>query len=149
MNQSELYQQLILDHNRKPRNFKKIDPCTHKAEGYNPLCGDHLWLYLSINEQSIIKDIGFTGHSCAICKSSTSVMTEVIKGKTCLQVSQLFETLQNFFKGELKESEIKNIPKKCTIFSSVSKYPTRIKCVSLGWHTLNNALKDSGTASTE
>ncbi len=137
----ELYQQVILDHNQNPKNFKKIEPATHFAEGYNPLCGDRIDIYLKVENGKIV-DIGFQGSGCAISKASASVMTSEVKGKTVEEARELFEKFHKLITGELNEEE-DNFEKlgKIAVFSGVKQFPTRVKCAALAWHTLLAALK--------
>jgi nitrogen fixation protein NifU and related proteins len=148
MSQIQLYQQLILHHNKSPKNFRKLDPCSHHAEGYNPLCGDHFSVYLNIDNNSIIKEITFHGSGCAISKSSASIMTEIIKGTTTTQAKKIFAVAQGMFTGKSSKDESLTL-KKLEIFSNISRYPTRIKCASLAWHAMLNAAEQTGTATTE
>ena len=143
---SDIYQQMILEHNKKPRNFRKIDPSTHKAEGYNPLCGDHFWVYLAVDGGEVIKDISFEGSGCAISKASASIMTTELRGKSLKDASEIFE---NFHKLLLGKSEGTLSLGKLQVFSGIWKYPSRVKCASLPWHTVKNAITNSGTAKTE
>jgi nitrogen fixation NifU-like protein len=137
---SQLYQEVILDHNKSPRNFYKIENPTNFAEGYNPLCGDHIYVYLKI-ENNIIKEISFQGNGCAISKSSASLMTTILKGKTVSEAKDLFEKFHKIITSDpLKDIEIEE-PSKLKIFAGVREFPTRIKCASLAWHTMFNALE--------
>ena len=145
----ELYQQTILEHNRNPRNFNKIEGATHVAEGYNPLCGDHLWVYVKVSPNGIIEEAAFEGSGCAISKASASMMTVSLKGKTINEANILFEEFHQLVKGELKPDEQANHLEKLTVFSGIWQYPARVKCASLGWHTMHGALEKSKTVSTE
>jgi len=145
----ELYQQTILEHNRNPRNFKKIDGATHVAEGYNPLCGDHLWVYVKVNPNGIIAEAAFEGSGCAISKASASMMTVSLKGKSVEEANVLFEEFHQLVKGELKPDVQANHLEKLTVFSGIWQYPARVKCASLGWHTMHGALEKAKTVSTE
>jgi len=136
----ELYQQVILDHNQNPKNFKKIEPATHFAEGYNPLCGDRIDLYLKVEDGKIV-DIGFQGSGCAISKASASVMTSEVKGKTVEEARELFEKFHKLITGEMGEEGIFEKVGKLAVFSGVKQFPTRVKCAALAWHTLLAALK--------
>jgi nitrogen fixation NifU-like protein len=145
----ELYQQVILDHYKSPKNFGKIAHANHTAEGYNPLCGDRINLYLQV-EDGVIKDVGFQGAGCAISKASASVMTTVLKGKSTAEVEELFKKFH-----QLITSEPDFVPDtaelgKLAIFAGVREFPLRVKCASLAWHTLISALKDENkVVSTE
>ena len=145
----ELYQQTILEHNRNPRNFKKLDGATHKAEGYNPLCGDHLWIYLKINARHIIEEAAFEGSGCAISKASASMMTAALKGKTLEEAKVLFNQFHNLVIGELKPDLQENCLGKLTVFSGIWQYPSRVKCASLSWHAMNGAIDMTKAVSTE
>ena len=139
----ELYQQLVLDHNKKPRNFRKLDDANRKAEGFNPLCGDHIYLYAKV-EEGVIQDIGFQGSGCAISRSSASLMTESIKGKTEAEAQELFAKFHTMVTGGFGPSEPPAGLGKLAIFSGVREFPTRIKCASLAWHALKAALESKG-----
>jgi len=146
----ELYQQTILEHNRNPRNFKKLEGATHAAEGYNPLCGDHLWVYMKVNARGIIEDAAFEGSGCAISKASASMMTATLKGKSIDEANLLFKEFHQLVIGELKPDEQPdNHLGKLTVFSGIWQYPSRVKCASLGWHTMHGALEKAKTVSTE
>jgi len=146
---SELYQQVILDHNKKPRNYKKIEPADREQEGYNPLCGDQITLYLKMNGD-VIEDIGFEGSGCAISKASASMMTTVIKGKTKEEAEVLFSEFHRMVKGELDPETDPHHLGRMTILAGVREFPARVKCASLSWHTLHAALEGHReTTSTE
>lgn len=145
----ELYQQTILEHNRNPRNFRKIETPSHWAEGYNPLCGDHLNVYLNVNEKGIIDDISFDGSGCAISKASASMMTAAVKGKSVDTAKGLFEQFHKLVVGELKPDREANTLDKLAVFSGIWQYPARVKCAVLCWHTLKGALDKAKTVSTE
>ena len=146
---NELYQQVILDHNKNPKNFRKIENPTHFAEGYNPLCGDHLLVYLTVGDNDTIADISFEGSGCAISKASASMMTTSLKGKTLTEAKNLFELFHHLIVGELKPNKDPNILGKLAIFSGIWQYPSRVKCASLSWHTMHGALNQLKTVSTE
>lgn len=146
---NELYQQVILEHNKKPRNFRKIDHPTHSAEGYNPLCGDHINVYLKINDQGIIEDVSFQGSGCAISQASASMMTASLKGKNTIEAEELFQQFHKLVIGELKPEKDSNILGKLAIFSGIWQYPSRVKCASLSWHTMHGALNNFKNISTE
>ena len=135
----ELYQQVILDHNRNPRNFKELPKATKKVEGYNPLCGDHYTVFVEIDDD-VIKDVSFTGNGCAISKSSASVMTTTVKGKRTEEAERMFNAFHKLVTGEsagLSEAELGRL----AAFSGVSEFPARVKCATLPWHTLHSALQ--------
>ena len=142
----ELYQEVILDHNRSPRNYRAMANANRKAQGYNPLCGDHVTVYLDL-EKGVIKDISFQGSGCAISKASASMMTAELKGKTEAEAKELFENVHKMLTGESNEQGGIG---KLKILSGVCKFPARVKCASLAWHTVNSALKGGEeVASTE
>ena len=135
----DLYQEIILEHNRSPRNFGTMDDATHVLEGVNPLCGDHYKIYLKIDNDTI-SDIRFEGSGCAISKASASVMSTTVKGKTTNEADDLFEVFQKIVKGEEKVDELLERVGKLAAFAGVSEFPMRVKCATLAWHTLHNAL---------
>ncbi len=145
----ELYQQTILEHNRSPRNFKKLDGANHVAEGYNPLCGDHLWIYMKVNDKNIIEEVAFEGTGCAISKASASMMTVSLKGKTLDEAKVLFNEFHKLVIGELKPDAQPNHLEKLSVFSGIWQYPSRVKCAILSWHTMNGAIENKKTISTE
>ncbi|HXX64808.1 MAG TPA: SUF system NifU family Fe-S cluster assembly protein [Bacteroidota bacterium] len=136
----ELYQQVILDHNRSPRNFRKMADATKSMEGYNPLCGDHYTVYLKLNGDTI-DDISFTGSGCAISKASASVMSATLKGKTKAEAVRLFEQFHRLVTGSLAAEEQTDSLGKLAAFAGVSEFPARVKCASLAWHTVRAALE--------
>jgi len=144
-----LYQEVILDHNKNPRNFRAMEDADRAVEGYNPLCGDHYTIYVKL-EGAVVKDISFTGAGCAISKASASVMSATVKGKTKAEAEQLFETFHKLVMGELHgENHIDELGK-LAAFSGVSEFPARVKCASLAWHSMKSALAaKSETVSTE
>lgn len=138
---SELYQEVILDHNKSPRNYRKCESCNHDAEGYNPLCGDHIWVYIELEENKI-KDISFQGMGCAISKSSASLMTTILKGKTTEEAQELFTKFHEVVTSKIgTEQDLSNLGK-LAVFAGVRDYPARVKCASLAWHTMMSALKN-------
>jgi nitrogen fixation protein NifU and related proteins len=145
---SDLYQQVILDHNRNPRNYRKLKTPTHRAEGFNPLCGDHLWVELEVDDTGKIKDIGFQGEGCAISKASASIMTEIIKNKNVADVERIFTLTINMLKNGDSEIIEKDL-RKIKIFSTISKYPMRVKCASLAWYATKSAFENKKIISTE
>ena len=145
---SELYQQVILDHNKKPRNFRKLDAPSHVAEGINPLCGDQLTVYMQV-EDDVIKDIAFEGSGCAISKASASMMTQSLKGKSRTEAETLFSEFHGMVTGEIDEESTPNKLGHLTIFSGVREFPARVKCASLSWHTMHAAIRGEGVVSTE
>jgi nitrogen fixation protein NifU and related proteins len=145
----ELYQQVILDHNKSPRNFHAMDDATKHVEGYNPLCGDHYTVYVKLDGDRIV-DVSFEGAGCAISKASASVMSAMVKNHTVAEAEELFGDFHRLVKGELEgEEELERLGK-LAAFAGVSEFPARVKCASLAWHTLHSALKTNDTAiSTE
>lgn len=137
----ELYQEVILDHSKHPKNYHKMDDATHNAEGYNPLCGDHFYIYLKF-EDGIVKDISFEGAGCAISKASASIMTSVVKGKTLEEVQKIFNNFHAFVTGKVDTNFDPNSLGKLAVFSGVSEFPVRVKCATLAWHTLMSALEN-------
>ncbi len=143
----ELYQEVILDHGKAPRNYRFPEPSSHSAEGHNPLCGDHVIIKLRLNGDTI-EDIGFQGSGCAICTASTSTMTEVLKGKSIESMQRLFEEFHKLVtQGERVDLEALG---KLAVFSGVGEFPMRVKCATLSWHTVKAALENPQSAvSTE
>jgi nitrogen fixation protein NifU and related proteins len=148
-NMRELYQQMILSHNKNPKNFRVIEKPSHYAEGHNPLCGDNLNLYLVVDDQGIIEDVSFQGSGCAISKSAASMMTEALKGKTKVYAEDLFEQYHKLVTGKLNPDTDPHHLGKLTIFSGIWEYPARVKCASLSWHTFNAAINNQEVVSTE
>ena len=145
---SELYQQVILDHNKKPRNFRKLESANHTAEGYNPLCGDQLTIYMNL-ENDRVTDVGFEGSGCAISKASASMMTQAVKGKSKEQAETLFKEFHSMVTGELDEENEENALGNLRIFAGVREFPVRVKCATLPWHTMHAALNKQDQTSTE
>ncbi len=145
---SELYQQVILDHNKKPRNFRKLETANHTAEGFNPLCGDQLTIYLNL-EDGTVKEVGFEGSGCAISKAAASMMTQAVKGKSKEEAEHLFEEFHSMVTGELNEETEANSLGNLKIFAGVREFPVRVKCATLPWHTLHAALNKEDQVSTE
>ena len=146
---NELYQQVILEHNRKPRNFHKMENTTHSCHGYNPLCGDDYEIYLNVDDQNIIQDVSFTGTGCAISKASTSLMTGFLKGKSAVDAKVVFEEFHKMVLGEFDPEKENNHLGKLKLFKGVREFPSRIKCASLSWHTMVGALEKNSVVSTE
>jgi nitrogen fixation NifU-like protein len=144
-----LYQEIILDHNKNPRNFKRLKDANRTVDGYNPLCGDHYTLFLKV-EGDVISDIAFQGSGCAISKASASIMTSVVKGKTKAEAEKLFETFHKLVTGELGGNVTLEELGRLAAFAGVSEFPARVKCASLPWHTMRSALEaKTETVSTE
>jgi len=145
----DLYQELILDHSRTPRNYRVLKDADRTAEGYNPLCGDRFIVYLKMDHDTI-RDIGFQGSGCAISKASASMMTQALKGKTKAQAAGLFERFRETVTGQSATNGNVADLGKLAVFSGVSEFPTRVKCATLAWHTLQAALEGKQDAvSTE
>jgi nitrogen fixation protein NifU and related proteins len=145
----ELYQQVILDHNRSPRNFHVMEEANHDAEGYNPLCGDKIHIYLNL-EDGVIKDISFQGSGCAISKASASLMSTILKGKTREKAEEFFERFHDLITGKLGDNPSIEDLGKMAVFAGVKEFPARVKCASLAWHTMVSALReDKEIVSTE
>jgi nitrogen fixation NifU-like protein len=144
---TDLYQEVILDHNRRPRNFRAIDEA-RRQEGYNPLCGDRLTLYVKLDGH-VIADVAFQGVGCAISKASASLMTEALKGKTVDQARALFEQFHDMVTSS-PETPAADLGK-LSVLAGVREFPTRVKCASLAWHTLKAAVSEeaAGPVSTE
>jgi nitrogen fixation NifU-like protein len=143
-----LYQEVILDHNKKPRNYGVLDDATHKAEGHNPLCGDHLTLTIKLDAEQV-DGIAFTGESCAICKASASMMTAAVKGKARGEAETLIQEFRDMATGALDFSNQPHHLGRLTVFAGVRDLPTRVKCAILPWHTLHAALNSVASTSTE
>ena len=142
-----IYQEVILDHNRKPRNWGLPQEATHRAEGVNPLCGDHIHLALRLADDTV-EAIGFEGESCAICKASASMMTAAVKGTSRAEAERRVQEIRDMATGKLDPGEPHHLGR-LTVFAGVRDLPTRVKCALLPWHTLHAALNAIGTISTE
>ena len=136
----DLYQEVVMDHNRRPRNFKKLENAQRTAEGFNPLCGDQISLYVNVADDGVIEDIGFEGAGCAISKATASMMTEAIKGKNVDKAEEIFEAFRHMLTRKPEEEYDYELLGDLEILQGVSQFPTRIKCATLSWHTLNSAL---------
>ncbi|HXH03058.1 MAG TPA: SUF system NifU family Fe-S cluster assembly protein [Candidatus Competibacteraceae bacterium] len=134
----ELYQEVILDHNKRPRNFRVIDPCSHHADGYNPLCGDRVSIYVQVDDSGVIQDLAFQGSGCAISTASASLMTEALKGKTVTEFHTLFDKFHHVVTGS--EAPPPGLGK-LAVLVGVRDYPSRVKCATLAWHALQAALE--------
>lgn len=142
----ELYQEVIFDHNRQPRNFHPMPEANHHADGHNPLCGDQLTVYLRV-EDGVVADVSFVGHGCAISTASASLMTEAVKGRPVQEVEALFQDFHAMLTGPDHPGRDFG---KLEVLSGVKEFPARVKCATLAWHTLHNALVDAAdTAHTE
>src|SRR5438034_6781545 len=146
---SELYQEVILDHNKRPRNFQVLEGANRTAEGYNPLCGDQITVYLQM-EDDVIRDVSFQGAGCAISKASASMMTASLKGKTRAEAEALFERFHQMVTGAGDGAPDPAELGKLAVFSGVCEFPARVKCATLAWHTLRAALSgNEGRVTTE
>ncbi len=143
---SDLYQEVILDHNRRPRNFHALSDASHRAEGYNPLCGDRLTLYLKLDGDTI-EDVAFEGAGCAISKASASMMTDALKGRSIVEANALFDRFHQMVTTPPGEP-VEDLGK-LSALAGVREFPVRVKCASLAWHTLKAALNDERGTSTE
>jgi nitrogen fixation NifU-like protein len=141
MNSDALYQEIILEHNRKPRNFREMDDANRTIQGRNPLCGDELTLWMKLDGDEIA-DVSFKGQGCAISKASASLMTAAVKGKTRAEAEQLFDQFHRLVKGDLPEDQQKSLGS-LRAFAGVAKFPNRVKCASLAWHAMHSAIADS------
>jgi nitrogen fixation NifU-like protein len=144
----DLYQDVILDHGKKPRNFRPLDGANRAAEGLNPLCGDHFNVFVKVDDGGIISDISFQGQGCAISRASASLMTQAVKGKPVEDATALFEKVHLLVTegpGKVDAADLG----KLAVLSGVCQFPTRVKCASLAWHTLKSALEGGATISTE
>ncbi len=144
----DLYQEVIFDHNRNPRNFRVIENADRKVEGFNPLCGDRLTLFLTL-DHDVITDASFQGSGCAISTASVSLMTGIIQGKTIAEAEKLFTTFHDMTTGKEEEIQLEAVGK-LAVLAGVREFPARVKCATLAWHTLDAALNNSGNSiSTE
>ena len=144
----DLYQEVIFDHNRSPRNYGELAPSNRRAEGYNPLCGDHVIVVLRLNDDGVIEDVRFKGRGCAISTASASIMTETVKGLTVEQADEYFEAFHRLALSGDPEAGLELT--KLEALSGVRDYPSRVKCATLAWHTVRSALHGTGeTATTE
>jgi len=137
-NTEALYQEIILEHNRKPRNFREMDDANRTIQGRNPLCGDELTLWMRV-EGDAITDVSFKGQGCAISKASASLMTAAVKGKSRAEAEQLFDQFHKLVKGELSDADQKSLGS-LRAFAGVAKFPNRVKCASLAWHAMHSAI---------
>lgn len=144
----QLYQEVILDHNKKPRNYGVAPDANRKAEGHNPLCGDHIVLTLHVRDERV-DNVAFEGQGCAICKASASMMTTVVKGKTVDEAEQLVQEFRDMATGKLDVQTQPHHLGRLTVFAGVRDLPARVKCAILPWHTLHAAFSAESTATTE
>ena len=143
---SDLYQEVILDHNKRPRNFRRMEAPSHHAEGYNPLCGDRLELFVQVSG-AVISDVAFQGSGCAISKASASLMTDAVKGRTTKEALELFERFRHVVTTP-PDQTVEDLGK-LSVLAGVRAFPVRVKCASLAWHTLKSALGREEKTSTE
>ena len=143
---ADLYQEVILDHNKRPRNFRRIEPASHHAEGHNPLCGDKLSLYMQV-DGGVVTDIAFQGSGCAISKAAASLMTDSVKGRGVAEVRELFERFHRMVTTPTNEA-VEELGK-LSALAGVREFPVRVKCASLAWHTLKAAMDREEKTSTE
>ena len=144
MDLKELYQDIILEHGKSPRNFGKCEKYTHQAKGYNPLCGDKVEIFLKLNNEKKVENLTFEGSGCAISMASTSIMTELVKGKPLETAKKIIEAFLNMVKNtrEIKSEDLNEDQKtKIMSLSGVKQYPMRVKCATLAWHTLTSAME--------
>jgi nitrogen fixation NifU-like protein len=141
----ELYQEVILDHSRHPRHYGPLADANHKAEGYNPLCGDRVTVYLKLDANGLVADIGFEGKGCAISQASASMMTDMLKGRTAADADKLMQGFLHLVKGEdageLSEDDREHLE----VMGGLSQFPMRVKCATLAWHTYKNAAEEGAT----
>ena len=136
----ELYQQVVMEHSRHPRNLKKLDNANRSADGFNPFCGDKISLYLEVDEQDVIRDVGIEATGCAISKATASMMTEAINGKTTDEAREIFDAFRHMLTNPSNEEVDVDLLGDLEFLSGVVRYPVRVKCATLSWHTLNAAL---------
>lgn len=148
----ELYQEVILDHGRNPRNYGKPDEANHRADGHNPLCGDRISVYLDVDGEGVVRNAAFDGRGCAISQASASLMTEIVSGKTLTQVGALFRNFHDMCTsdaGAETDESLADEMDRLRVLSGVRQYPVRVKCATLAWHTMNAALRGEAEATTE
>ena len=147
----ELYQELILDHNKRPRNRRPLEAANHHADGHNPLCGDRVTVQAFVDGQGLIEDVRFQGNGCAISTASASMLTEAMKGKTVAEAKALVEQFQELIRvgADGSGDELQAALGKLAVFAGVCDYPSRVKCATLAWHTLRSALDEGEAVTTE
>ena len=141
----ELYQEVILDHSRHPRHYGSLDHASHKAEGYNPLCGDKVTVYLQLDADGRVGDIKFEGKGCAISQASASIMTDMIKGRTGEEADRLMQGFLHLVKGEDASDLPEDDRERLEVMGGISEFPMRVKCATLAWHTYKNAVEEGAT----
>jgi nitrogen fixation protein NifU and related proteins len=141
----ELYQEVILDHSRHPRHYGALDDASHKAEGYNPLCGDRVTVYLKLGQDNRVADIKFEGKGCAISQASASMMTDMLKGRTAAEADRLMRGFLHLVKGEDASDLPEDDRERLEVMGGISEFPMRVKCATLAWHTYRNAVEEGAT----
>ena len=141
----ELYQEVILDHNKSPRNFRGMTNANRKAEGYNPLCGDRVTVYLKLGADNRVADIKFQGKGCAISQASASMMTDMLKGRTAAEADRLMRGFLHLVKGEDASDLPEDDRERLEVMGGISEFPMRVKCATLAWHTYRNAVEEGAT----
>jgi nitrogen fixation NifU-like protein len=141
----ELYQEVILDHSRHPRHHGILEDASHKAEGYNPLCGDRVTVYLKLGEDNRVGDIKFEGKGCAISQASASMMTDMLKGRTAAEADRLMTGFLHLVKGEDASDLLEDDRERLEVMGGISEFPMRVKCATLAWHTYKNAVEEGAT----
>jgi len=141
----ELYQEVILDHSRHPRHHGVLQDASHKAEGYNPLCGDRVTVYLKLGEDNRVSDIKFVGKGCAISQASASMMTDMLKGRTAAEADRLMTGFLHLVKGEDASDLLEDDRERLEVMGGISEFPMRVKCATLAWHTYKNAVEEGAT----
>ena len=145
----DLYQEVILDHGKNPRNFRHPDDCNRQAEGDNPLCGDQLAVYLKLNGEGMVEDVAFQGRGCAISMASASMMTEMVQGRSEADARALFAKFHKLVTGTDDEVDDDEDLDKLIVLSGVREFPMRVKCATLAWHTMTAAMDGEDTVTTE
>ncbi len=148
----ELYQEVILDHGKNPRNYGKPDTASHRADGHNPLCGDRISVYLDVDAAGTVRRAAFDGRGCAISQASASLMTEIVPGKTLEQVDRLFRNFHGMCTSDAEaetDESLADEMDRLRVLSGVRRYPVRVKCATLAWHAMTAALRGDGEATTE
>ena len=141
----ELYQEVILDHSRHPRHYGSLDHASHKAEGYNPLCGDKVTVYLKLDADGRVGDIAFEGKGCAISQASASMMTDMLKGRSAEEANRLMQGFLHLVKGEDASDLPEDDRERLEVMGGISEFPMRVKCATLAWHTYRNAVEEGAT----
>jgi nitrogen fixation NifU-like protein len=141
----ELYQEVILDHSRHPRHYGALEGHNHKAEGHNPLCGDRVTVYLKLDADGRVADIGFEGKGCAISQASASMMTDMLKGRAAADAEKLMEGFLHLVKGEDASGLSDDDRETLEVMGGISEFPMRVKCATLAWHTYKNAVEEGAT----